>query len=144
MKRFLAILLVVILVASMCSTVFAVEIKDGNDDGKINLVTLGASNTNGYGIRGYLPASVTEDPLAADKSKLNVYGYERAPETAYPAQVAAMLEETTGENVKLNQLAISSMRVEEVRMLLDEDYYGDAYTAWRFYNEKWRWLVCAG
>ena len=136
MKRLLAMLLVVILIASTCSTAFAIEIKDGNDDGKINLVTLGASNTNGYGIRGYLPASVTEDPLAADKSKLNVYGYERAPETAYPAQVAAMLEETTGEDVKLNQLAISSMRVEEVRMLLDENYYGDAYTAWRFYNEN--------
>ena len=94
-------LLVVILVASTCSTAFAIEIKDGNDDGKINLVTLGASNTNGYGIRGYLPASVTEDPLAADKSKLNVYGYERAPETAYPAQVAAMLEETTGAGVDI-------------------------------------------
>ena len=37
-----------------------------------------------------------------------------------------------GIPVELNQLAISSMRVEEMRVLLDNDYYGDAYTEWRF------------
>ena len=75
-------------------TSFAAE-----EDNTINYVSFGASNTNGYGIRGYLPEEVTADPLAADKSKLNVYGYERAPETAYPAQIVAALENATGKTV---------------------------------------------
>jgi hypothetical protein len=28
------------------------------------------------------------------------------------------------------------MRAEELRMLLDNDFYGDSYTAWRFYDEN--------
>ena len=89
----------------------------------IDYVSLGASNTNGYGIDGYLPDDVHEDPLAASKADMNVYGYLMAPKAAYPAQIADVL------NADLHQLAISSMRTEEALYLLGDeyDYVEDAY-----------------
>ena len=131
-----AMLLVVCMVVGLVpATAFANAVED---DSVIHYVSLGASNTNGYGIDGYLPADVYEDPLAASKAELNVYGYNRAPEAAYPAQVAAELKAETGKEVKLHQLAISSMRVEEVRYLLDDTMEPDDYMNWRFTGgEKW-------
>ena len=110
-----------------------------NNEDVIDYVSLGASNTNGYGILGYLPPEVTEDPLAASKAGLNVYGYLRAPEEAYPAQIAEVLK-VKKEN--FHQLAISSMRTEEALYLLGEEeeygYVNDAYMQWRFTGgEKW-------
>ena len=101
----------------------------------IDYVSLGASNTNGYGIDGYLPEGVHEDPLAASKADMNVYGYLMAPDAAYPAQIAAKLKQLNSEQeVNLHQLAISSMRTDEVLFLLDETYEGDEYLDWRFYD----------
>ena len=133
-RRMLSFMLVLAMILSLVpASALAVD----NED-TIRYVSLGASNTNGYGIRGYLPAAVTEDPLAADKTTLNVYGYQMAPEAAYPAQIAKELEKLTGKTVKLDQLAISSMRVEEVRYLLDETYPADEYMNWRFTGgQKW-------
>ena len=82
-KRLMSVLLALAMVMTMIpTTAFAAEVRDGNDDGTIHYVSLGASNTNGYGHRGYLPDEVTEDPLAASKAELNVYGYDRAPKEA--------------------------------------------------------------
>ena len=133
----LSVLLAAMMLLSVCAPAIGAlgELDHAHND-KIHYVSLGASNTNGYGIRGYLPPAVSDDPLTADKSTLNVYGYKMAPEAAYPYQVARALEQATGKEVVLDQLAISSMRVEEVRMLLDDSYYGDNYTAWRFYNQN--------
>ena len=133
-RKILSMILALAMIVSLVpATVFAESSEE-----TIKYVSLGASNTNGYGIRGYLPSAVTEDPLAADKSTLNVYGYQMAPETAYPAQIADELEKMTGKTVELDQLAISSMRVEEVRYLLDETYSADDYMNWRFTGgQKW-------
>lgn len=125
----LSMTLVICMIIGFCpAAAFAVE---ANED-VLHYVSLGASNTNGYGHDGYLPAAVYEDPLAASKDGLNVYGYNRAPAAAYPAQIAAQLKAETGKNVQLHQLALSSMRVEEVRYLLDETMEPDAYMKWRF------------
>ncbi len=111
---------------------------DGVESGALHYVSLGASNTNGYGLDGYLPPEVYEDPLAASKDNLNVYGYLRNPAASYPAQVADALQLATGREVELHQLALSSMRVEEVLYLLDETYTPDAYMNWRFTGgQKW-------
>ncbi len=128
--------------------VFAAEVTDVNDDGVIKMVSLGASNANGYALDGYLTqelidmvensAATDADPskvLGTIKDTANVYGYKRAPEEAYPAKLKASLEER-GYNVDLTQLAISSMRAEELRVLLDNEYYGDAYTRWRFIKDN--------
>jgi len=127
-----ALLLVCCLVVSLCSNVFAAEITDVNDDDVIRYVSLGASQTNGYGMKGYLPDEVLTGQVSKDKG--NVYGYRRAPEGAYPDLVRDVLE-AQGHTVAIDQLAISSMRAEELRVLLDHDYYGDKYTSWRFVKE---------
>ena len=103
---------------------------------KLHYVSLGASNTNGYGHHGYLDYEIYEDPLAANKSQMNDYGYDKAPANAYPALVKDALAESTGREVELHQLAISSMRVEEVLWLLDDTYEPDEYMDWRFTGGK--------
>ncbi|MBE7056856.1 MAG: hypothetical protein E7388_05395, partial [Ruminococcaceae bacterium] len=125
-KSCVAIVLVLCMMTGICPVSFATTV-DNEDDGIINYVSLGASNTNGYGLDGYLPEGTT----AANKNNANVYGYKRVPEGSYPDLVRDYLVDK-GYTVNLDQLAISSMRVEELRVLLDNSYYGDEYTKWRF------------
>ena len=105
------------------------------EETKFQYVSLGASNTNGYGMRGYILEEELNAILSGQVSKddVNVYGYLREPEGAYPDLIRDYLGTKYGEdNVDLTQLAISSMRVEELRVLLDNSYNGDDYTGWRF------------
>lgn len=139
----LAMVLAICMVLSFCPVAaFAVDA----DDDVMNYVSFGASNVNGYGLSGYLPDDVT----AMNKDKKNVYGYQRMPVGSYPYLIAEELNKTLGgttsayngnlkdtqpfTKVHVDQLAMSSMRVEELRFLLDESYPGDSYTAWRFYG----------
>ena len=98
--------------------------------GELNLVTFGASNVNGFGLQGYLPDNVTD---FSQKDDYNVYGYKKVPAGSYPDYLVKYFTDQ-GYNVDIDQLAMSSMRAEEVRVLLDNTYAGDAYTDWRFYN----------
>ena len=114
---------------------------DGDDDGDIpddgifRYVSLGASNTNGYGMNGY----VSEDDVTkflngeVTKNEINSYGYQKIPEGSYPDLIRDHYVQKLGQDkFSLDQLAISSMRVEELRVLLDNTYDGDDYTSWRF------------
>ncbi|MBR6744010.1 MAG: hypothetical protein IKM00_02190 [Clostridia bacterium] len=107
-----------------------------SQEDKLHYVSLGASNTNGYGHHGYLDDEIYEDPLAANKSQMNDYGYAKSPVNAYPALIRDALAQSTGREVALHQLAISSMRVEEVLWLLDDTYEPDEYMDWRFTGGK--------
>lgn len=111
----------------MCQPALAAGAED-----TLNYVSIGASQTNGYGMRYYLPKEVYEVPTSANKDALNIYGYGSEVADAYPNLVKEALEAKTGKATELEQLAISSMRAEEVHILLDNEYYGDAYTNWRF------------
>ena len=134
-RRLAAVMIALLMLLGQFSTAFAAITPD--EDGHIDYVSFGASVTNGYGLRGYLPDEVVADPFLADKNTLNVFGYGMAPEEGYPYLVKSELEDK-GYSVDLKQYAISSMRVEELRVLLDNDYYGDEYTAWRFTGgETW-------
>lgn len=110
--------------------------EDDAEDNKLHYVALGASNTNGYGHHGYLDNEIYDDPLAANKSQMNDYGYDKAPANSYPALIKDALAQSTGREVELHQLAISSMRVEEVLWLLDDTYEPDEYMNWRFTGGK--------
>ena len=114
----------------------AENIEPTQEDDILHYVSLGASNTNGYGHHGYLDDEIYEDPLAANKSQMNDYGYDKAPANAYPALIKDALAQSTGKEVELHQLAISSMRVEEVLWLLDDTYEPDEYMDWRFTGGK--------
>ena len=110
--------------------------KDVAGDSKLHYVSLGASNTNGYGHHGYLDDEIYEDPLAAPKAQMNDYGYDKSPANAYPSLIRDELAAITGREVELHQLAISSMRVEEVLWLLDDEFQPDEYMDWRFTGGK--------
>ena len=130
-RSVLALLLVISMIAG-----FAVLPASAAEAKAYNYVSIGASNTNGYGLRGY----ITEEEIngivsgTLNKDDVNVYGYHRCPEGSYPDLVADYLK-TLGGTVNHEQLAMSSMRAEEVRVLLDNDYYGDKYTSWRFIKD---------
>ncbi len=119
---------------------------DGDDDdGVFNYVSLGASNTNGYGLRGYISDEDISAVLNGEKSRddVNAYGYQKMPKGSYPDLIRDHLVNEYGEeNVTVDQLAISSMRVEELRVLLDSTYDGDNYTSWRFTGEN-GWFLSA-
>ena len=138
MTRFVRSLLSLVLVVCMVASFTIIPASAAEDD-TFNYVSLGASNTNGYGMRGY----ITEEELAlllsgqVNKNDVNVYGYERTPEGAYPDLIRDYYSEIYN-NVNVHQLGISSMRVEELRILLDNDYMGDDYSSWRFTgNDGW-------
>ncbi|MBE6516912.1 MAG: hypothetical protein E7Z67_01830 [Thermoplasmata archaeon] len=139
--KIITILLSLVLVGSATGTYFVLTIDDGDGDETFNYVALGASNTNGYGLRGYISdeeiSMVLNDPNT--KKDINTYGYQRVPDAGYPALIRNHLSNIHGaDNVTLDQLAISSMRVEELRVLLDDTYNGDEYTSWRFIgDDKW-------
>ena len=108
---------------------------DVPDDGIFRYVSLGASNTNGYGMKGY----VSEEDVAkflngeVNKNEINSYGYQKVPEGSYPDLIRDHYVQKVGQDkFSMDQLAISSMRVEELRVLLDNSYDGDDYTSWRF------------
>lgn len=131
-KRMLVCVLCLSMIFGTCTTTFA-AVEDAFTGDTVNYVSLGASNVNGYGLDGYLPEGTT----AANKNTANVFGYRQCPSGSYVDLVGKELEDK-GYSVNTSQLAISSMRVEELRVLLDEDYMGDAYTAWRFIGPgKW-------
>jgi len=140
-KRILAILLTVAMVISVVPTAVAAEPKP-------TYVSLGGSNVNGYGLRGYINAvdgmtiNETYEAAALDssiKDNANVLGYTAEAPGGYPVLVADEL------GYDLEQLAISSMRVEELRILLDNDYYGDSYSEWRFVGPgKWFEIATEG
>ncbi|MBQ2971570.1 MAG: hypothetical protein IJE16_03350 [Ruminococcus sp.] len=131
-SRILRTLLSLVLALCMMLTYIVIPANAEEAD-TFNYVSLGASNTNGYGMRGY----ITEEELAlllsgqVDKNDVNVYGYERTPEGAYPDLIRDHYSEIY-DNVTVHQLGISSMRVEELRILLDDTYMGDDYSSWRF------------
>ena len=124
-KRLMALLLAIAMLLSV--TPVAVFATGGAEKNTISYVSLGASQTNGYALRGYVQGDM--DKAALDQSikdSANVLGYLSETPGSYPVLIADHFR------YDLNQLAISSMRVEELRVLLDNNYYGDAYTGWRF------------
>lgn len=141
-KRLLSLLIVAVMLIGVCSPVISAVgslehlHKDIAGDSKLHYVSLGASNTNGYGHHGYLDDDIYEDPLAAPKAEMNDYGYDKSPANAYPSLIRDALAQSTGREVELHQLAISSMRVEEVLWLLDDDFMPDEYMNWRFTGGK--------
>ena len=151
-KRILALLLCFVMAFSTVSTALA------EDHDTFNYVSIGASNVNGYGLRGYLTAEGYDKDTVMEaaalnkalKAAANVLGYKQAPEDSYPARLKGLLGTQLNKTVKLSQLAISSMRVEELRFLLDDSYSGDAYTNWRFADvegyerNSQNWFVLAG
>lgn len=128
-KKLISITLIVsLLVTMMPLMAFA---KTGKT---LNYVSLGASNSNGYALHGYFDEAFYSNPQGISLHNPMSSGYKKAPEGCYPDLIRDYYEKK-GYTVELSQLAQSSMRVEELRFLLDENYAQDEYTKWRFYEE---------
>ena len=126
MRSCLAVVMVCSLIFSICgTTVFAaiddhgVTMGDVNNDGELTYVALGDSMVNGYGLSGYYPNEGSTG--AIDKG--NKWGYMQVVPESYPALFAEIIDAD-----KFYPLAISGMRAEELRVILDEEYEGDDYT----------------
>ncbi len=104
MNRFLKKAVAAVLAVTMA---FGGTVNAFADGGKeINLVSLGDSMTNGYGLPGY-------DTDDTDTNGYRDYGY-----VAYPNQLEEYLEEQ-GYNVNHDQLAMSAMRAEDLHFILE-------------------------
>ena len=116
----LALVLAICMVIGVIpATAFAAE----SESDVLNYVSFGASNANGYGLSGYMPAGTT----AANKDTANVYGYMRMPVGSYPYLLAEAMNEALGgekasyngnlkesqpfTKVHVSQMAMSSMRM---------------------------------
>lgn len=166
-KRLASLLLVVALLCSL--TVSALAANNDNSiaeaSNSLNYVVFGSSQTNGYGLHGYVDqrfydwtgsaeevsnwnransqiefsnSASKEDVFQALKAwnphsrfEVSVSGYRNLVPGCYPDLIAKELE-NSGIDVTLHQLALSSMRPEELRVLLDDNFNGDAFTDWRF------------
>ena len=124
-KALLALFLSISMLFSMVVTSFAAlpqDVVDENglpgEDGVIRYVSIGDSVTNGYGLDGYYYVNGNKE--------INSNGYKRVVETAYPNRVVEILK-GEGLNVELTQLAMSSMRYSDLRMILDDDFHGDSH-----------------
>lgn len=119
-RAMLSMVLVLSMVLAPCTSAMAAPALDAEDDGVINYVVLGDSMTNGYCMPGYYPQDSSDEG--------NVRGYQVVVPNTYPDLFAKYLAKD-GATVETDQLAISGIRAEELRFLLDEGYKGDAYTA---------------
>lgn len=150
----LSLAMVFTLMFSICSVTVSATVTSGQsaadnstDKETFDYVSLGASNVNGYGMYGYVPTDAYPTPL--EKANQNVYGYKSDTPGSYPVLIKEALSDSY--NVNLHQMAISSMRAEEILFLLDENAVADKYTQWRFYDESEprvdydnNWFVAAG
>lgn len=89
-----------------------------------NYVSLGASNVSGFGMHGYNNDIVYDAPL--EKENGSLHGYKMNTPGTYPVLLSERLAES--HKVNFSQMAMSSMRAEDLRFLLDESYKGDSYT----------------
>ena len=140
MRRALALFLVL----TMMLVLGIPALADESEDTEVfHYVSLGASNSNGYALHGYLTEEMYANPIlsgAQTGTPGDISGYRRTPAYSYPALVKEYFE-AQGYTVDHDQLAQSSMRVEELRFLLDESFTTDEYMEWRFYdpNDSWTW-----
>ena len=140
MRKALALLLVLTMMLALGIPALADESEDAE---VFHYVSLGASNSNGYALHGYLTEDMYANPIlsgAQTGTPGDISGYRRTPPYSYPALIKEYFE-NQGYTVDHDQLAQSSMRVEELRFLLDESFTTDDYMEWRFYdpNDSWTW-----
>lgn len=142
-KRTLSLALAIIMLVSLMCLPALAESSTESQSKVFHYVSLGASNSNGYALHGYLTEDMYANPVlsgAQTGTPGDISGYRSTPAYSYPALVKEYLE-SQGYEVDHDQLAQSSMRVEELRFLIDPEFTADDYTSWRFYDpdDSWTW-----
>lgn len=148
-KKWIAFVLCFSILFSLSIPAFA---ENENEKTHINYVVLGSSQTNGYGLHGYVNERFYnwtgsdaqyaawneyyfDSTLSAwnphNRFDVSVSGYRNLVSGSYPDLIAQRLT-AEGFDVSTHQLALSSMRAEELTVLLDNSFDGDEFTDWRF------------
>lgn len=157
-KKILALTLALAMVFTLCVPAFAESTPPASGKIPYKYVSLGASNTLGYGLHGYWPLPLYDDPSAVfrdfpeDIEEIMIArdgyftsGYYYYSDDAYPVLVKNALQEKLGDGyeVSLKQCAINSMRAYDLMYMLDEDWAADAYIGWRLGDgtEGWRYDI---
>lgn len=119
MKRFISVVLVLVMAFSLCAVSAFADIanasKDVNKDGKLVYTALGASESNGYGLEEY--------DIVNGQADKRIYKYGCVVDEAYPAMFAKAIAAST-----FNQDCLAGLRTEDMLYLLDSSYNGDEYT----------------
>ena len=113
-RRLTAVMITLTMLLSVVPAFAASDNGAGSMETKFNYVALGDASAQGYGM--------TEDEEIP---------FTKVVEGTYPALIRDAVKKN-GFNVKLDNLAIGGMRIEEVRYLLDDNYKGDAYLKSKF------------
>lgn len=136
LKKLLSLIVVFSMLLSASSAIAYAQ-----PEKEFNYLVLGASETNGYGLKGFIGDRIDRNQFYLNPQKYLkdasfAAGFENTSTLAYPMLIAEKLKEKFGDeyNINLSQYAQSGMRYEELRFLLDPDYAGDEYTKWRFYD----------
>ena len=103
-RRLTAVMITLTMLLSVVPAFAASDNGAGSMETKFNYVALGDASAQGYGM--------TEDEEIP---------FTKVVEGTYPALIRDAVKKN-GFNVKLDNLAIGGMRIEEVRYLLDDNY----------------------
>lgn len=117
---------------------------NNNEKTEFNYVSFGSSQTNGYGLHGFIPEPFYLEPSKiygsydGDRDGYFSSGYYFYSEKCYPVLVKEKLEKEY-DKVNFHQCAINSMRAYDLAYILDESVPADAYVNWRL-GEKFDWI----
>jgi len=116
MKKLISFILVLSMVFASTAMLFATEQQDD-----FNYVSLGSSQTYGYGFPGFEGYNNNKYATAM--------GYELMLPDAFPSLMKKYLEDLyPDKKINVNQLAISSFRSNELLLFLDDDFKFDLYS----------------
>ena len=164
MKRFIAIVLAVVMCFTMTTTVgFAANVPAGGGDGgggELDVLVLGNSTSSGFGMPDFVNRSEgfatfnnyledwaaavdgvetwTKEAAEAHNSTPGNAALGRMSNMSYPWLFKSYLVKEKGfSKVKLNPICLNGMRTDELRAYLDKDYYDKVSAREYAYAEQW-------
>jgi len=153
-KKLISIILCIVLILSTTSIALA-------ENRTINYVSLGASQTNGYGLDGYFEqeyfnwAGTTMQKTAFETNGFEAsawdveqymlhdagtaahcgaFGYKRIINDSFPMIIKRKFE-NQGYDVNFSQLAISGYRANDLLLFIDDEYTTDTFTDFFIFGE---------
>lgn len=105
-----------------------------------NYVDFGSSQTLGYGLKGFIPMELYDEPtyiygpvVGGARDGYYSSGHNYYPDNGYPMLIKAALQEQYGPSVdvRLQQCAMNSMRAYDLDFILTGNKPADTYIEWR-------------
>ena len=144
-SRIISMILVIAMVFTMTGVSAFADHSTSTDETK-NLLVLGASTSSGYGVADFINENCgfnvknnyLEDEWAFTTREdwYREHGEAaRISNSSYPWQLKKYIEETENVKVDLSSMCLNGMRTDELRALLDEEFYEAVYQ-WELRDTK--------